>query len=94
MSPIGKHNQHVNGSNKQRNKKSIQAKNVIYTGNRGKTCTNRVCLTSVQSVQSDDVIPAHLGGCAKFNVGIGDRNHGGLVVRGEGVPAVNEENRG
>ena len=57
-------------------------------------CTNRVSLTSVQSVQSNDVIPAHLGGRAKFNIGVGDRDHSGLVVRGEGVPAVSEENRG
>ncbi len=46
------------------------------------------CSTFVQAVQSGDVILAHLGGRAKFNICVGDRRHRGLIVAGEGIPAI------
>lgn len=48
-------------------------------------------LTLVQPVQSADVVLAHLVGRAKFDVGVGDGNHGGLIVPGEGIPAIYQE---
>lgn len=46
------------------------------------------CLTLVQPVQSGDVIVAHLGGCAKRNIWIGDRLHGGFIVTRESIPGI------
>lgn len=46
------------------------------------------CLTLVQSVQSGDVILAHLSARAELNIGIGNGLHGGLVVAREGVPGI------
>ena len=41
----------------------------------------------VESVEPGFVIATHLLGIAKGHVGVGDGDHGGLVVLGEGVPA-------
>ena len=40
----------------------------------------------VEVVDPDDVVLAHLLGLAEGHVGVGDGDHGGLVVLGEGVP--------
>lgn len=61
----------------------------------GEPCDSHVgvCLTLtavVQPVQAVNVVPAHLGGLAQDHVAVGNRNHGGTVVLGEGVP---EESR-
>lgn len=52
------------------------------------SCCISYCLTLVQPVQSGDVILAHLSSCAKFNIGIGNGLHGGLVVAREGIPGI------
>lgn len=51
-------------------------------------CYISYCLTLVQPVQSDDVILAHLSARAKFDIGIGNGLHGGLVVAREGIPGI------
>lgn len=51
-------------------------------------CCISYCLTLVQPVQSGDVILAHLSACAKFNIGIGNGLHSGLVVAREGIPGI------
>lgn len=51
-------------------------------------CCISYCLTLVQPVQSGDVILAHLSACAKFNIGIGNGLHGGLVVARKGIPGI------
>lgn len=51
-------------------------------------CCISYSLTLVQPVQSGDVILAHLSSCAKFNIGIGNGLHGGLVVAREGIPGI------
>lgn len=43
--------------------------------------------TSVQDVDSGDVVVAHLLPCAELNVGVGNGLHGGQAVPREGVPA-------
>lgn len=43
-------------------------------------------LRTVQTVQPGDVILAHLGGLAKFNIGVGKSYDRGLIVPGEGIP--------
>jgi hypothetical protein len=45
----------------------------------------------VEVVDPDDVVLAHLLGLAEGHVGVGDGDHGGLVVLGEGVPARREK---
>ena len=64
----------------------------------GSSCTNGIrtnptfvlllLLTLVQSVHSDDVVPAHLLGCAEFHVGVGDGLHRGAAVHREAVPKI------
>lgn len=45
-----------------------------------------ILTTLVQSVQSVNVILAHLAGLAEGHVAVGDGQHSRLVVLGEGVP--------
>lgn len=42
----------------------------------------------VECVEPSDVISAHLPSVTKADVGVRDRDHGGLVVLGEGVPTA------
>lgn len=42
---------------------------------------------AVERVEPGDVVAAHLLGVAEGHVGVGDGDHGGLVVLREGVPA-------
>lgn len=44
----------------------------------------------VEPVQPVDVVLAHLGGLAEGHVAVGDGQHSGTVVLGEGVPAVTD----
>lgn len=42
----------------------------------------------VECVEPGNVIAAHLLSVAKGNIGIGDGEHGGLIVLGEGIPTI------
>lgn len=51
-----------------------------------------VLLTAlVEPVQPVDVVLAHLGGLAEGHVAVGNGQHGGTVVLGEGVPGESQE---
>lgn len=65
-------------------------KHKCYTTTRWCLCCT--CLWSltalVERVEPGNVIPTHFLSITKRNIGIGDRNHGGLAILGESISAI------
>jgi len=69
---------------------SVMSSHYVWNGSLKRQCY-RWLTALVELVDPHDVIVAHLSGPAKGHVAVGDGDHGGPVVLGEGIPGWREK---